>query len=87
MTSMTSSRCFYCYLGTYSAHFSSVFTVALDRYFLEMTAEETTAMNKFIINIITNPVKIYLFKLNNRNTRKRCEICSKLTIKTPERRH
>ena len=30
---------------------------------------------------------IYLFKVNNKNTRKRCEICSKLTIKTPERRH
>ena len=34
-----------------------------------------------------NPVGIYLFKLNNRNTRAKCEICSKLTIKTPERRH
>ena len=31
-------------------------------------------------------VGIYLFKVNNRNTRKRCEIRSKLTIKTPERR-
>ena len=31
------------------------------------------------------PANIYLFKFNNRNTRKRCEICSKLTIKTPER--
>ena len=29
----------------------------------------------------------YFFKVNNRNTRKRCEICLKLTIKTPERRH
>ena len=28
----------------------------------------------------------YMFKVNNRNTRTRCEICSKLTIKTPERR-
>ena len=28
----------------------------------------------------------YLLKVNNRNTRTRCEICSKLTIKTPERR-
>ena len=28
-----------------------------------------------------------MFKVNNRNTRARCEICSKLTIKTPERRH
>ena len=34
-----------------------------------------------------NPVNIYLFKVNNRNTRKRCEICSKLTIKTPEQHH
>ena len=32
------------------------------------------------------PVNIYLFKVNNRSTRKRCEICSKLAIKTPERR-
>ena len=24
----------------------------------------------------------YMFKVNNRNTRTRCEICSKLTIKT-----
>ena len=34
-----------------------------------------------------NPANIYLFKVNNRNTIKKCEICSKLTIKTPERRH
>ena len=27
------------------------------------------------------------FGVNYRNTRTRCEICSKLTIKTPERRH
>ena len=26
---------------------------------------------------------IYLFKVNNRNTKARCLICSKLTIKTP----
>ena len=29
---------------------------------------------------------IYLLKINNRNTRTSCEICSTLTIKTPERR-
>ena len=27
------------------------------------------------------PTNIYLFKINNRNTRKRCGICLKLTIK------
>ena len=32
------------------------------------------------------PVGIYLFKVNKRSFRKRCEICLKLTIKTPERR-
>ena len=32
------------------------------------------------------PAGTYLLKVNNRNTRTRCEICSKLTIKTPERR-
>ena len=33
-----------------------------------------------------HPANIYLLKVNNRNTRKRSEICSKLTIKTLERR-
>ena len=33
-----------------------------------------------------HPVGIYVFKVNYRNTRARCEICSKLTIKTEERR-
>ena len=32
------------------------------------------------------PAGIYLLKVNNRNTRTRCEICSKLIIKIPERR-
>ena len=33
------------------------------------------------------PANIYLFKVNNRNTKIRCEICSKLTIKTSEQRY
>ena len=33
------------------------------------------------------PTNIYLFKVNNGNTKKRCKMCSKLTIKAPERRH
>ena len=36
---------------------------------------------------IHSPAGIYLLKVNNRNTRTRCEICSKLTIKTLERCH
>ena len=33
-----------------------------------------------------SPAGNYMFKLNNKNARTRCEICSKLTIKTPKRR-
>ena len=35
----------------------------------------------------SNPACIYMLKVNNRNTRTRYEICSKLTIKIPERSH
>ena len=34
----------------------------------------------------TFPASNYIIKVKNRNTKTRCEICSKLTIKTPERR-
>ena len=33
------------------------------------------------------PDGIYFLKLNNKNSRKRCGIFSKLKIKTPEQRH
>ena len=32
------------------------------------------------------PAGNYMFKVNNRNAKTRCEICSKLTIKITERR-
>ena len=34
----------------------------------------------------TSQVNIYLFNLNNKDTKERCKICSKSTIKTPRRR-
>ena len=40
-------------------------------------------VGEFISNF---PANINLFRVNNRNSRKRCEICSKLKIKTLERR-
>ena len=36
------------------------------------------------INQGSYPAGIYLLKINNRNTKTRCEICPKLTIKTPK---
>ena len=44
------------------------------------------AYKKTKCSYINIPAGIYLLKVNNRNTRTRCEICSKLTINTPERR-
>ena len=40
-----------------------------------------------LIQYIFDPAGIYQFKVNNKNTRTRCEICSKLTIKTLEWLH
>ena len=36
--------------------------------------------------LLTNPANKYMFKVNNIYTKRRHEICSKLTIKTPEQR-
>ena len=48
-----------------------------------------TFMSTFSIAALSSgflfPAGIYLLKVNNRNTRTRCEICSKLTIKTRRR--
>ena len=41
------------------------------------------SLNKMLLHY---PAGIYLLKVNNRNTEIRCEISSKLTVKTPERR-
>ena len=38
-------------------------------------------------NISKKPAGIYFFKVNNGKNRKMYEICSKLTIKTPEYVH
>ena len=35
---------------------------------------------------VATPASIILLKVNNRNTRAKCKICPKLSIKTPERR-
>ena len=42
------------------------------------------SVGSHVFNLI-HPAGIYMFKVNNRNTKIRCEICLKLTIKTPER--
>ena len=46
---------------------------------------KNTRYKYFLIYII--PAGICLLKVHNKDTKTRCEICSKLTIKTPEWRH
>ena len=46
--------------------------------------KKTTGVQLLVKAEKTHPAGNYLFKVNNRNTRTRCEICSKLTIKAPE---
>ena len=41
----------------------------------------------FKLYVIVKLFDIYLLKVSNRNTKTRCEMCSKLTIKTPELRN
>ena len=41
-------------------------------------------LNSLTSNSMNLPANIYLFRVNNRNIRKRCEICSKLIIKIAE---
>ena len=65
--------------------------IVCDKKFLSLTkpkvlkaTDDTSAnLNLMWSNI---PASIYLLKVNNRNTRTRCETYSKLTIKIPERR-
>ena len=58
-----------------------------------LTAESSSLQTAKFLHLQTNvsvndcPAGNYVFKVNNRNIRTRCEICSKLTIKTPERCH
>ena len=47
-------------------------------------ANEVIVKIRLFGNRRTIAVNIYLFKVNNGNTKKRCKICSKLTIKTTE---
>ena len=58
--------------------------------FLVFTNLKAHLTSNFTINELLSrslssvfPGNIYFFKVNNKNGRKRCEICSKLTIKTP----
>ena len=55
--------------------------------FKEQDSHSTESESLILICTLSKPINVYLFEVDNRNTRKRYDICSKLTIKTPERGH
>ena len=56
-------------------------TCKLPTNFLSVLDHFVGLVLKGLKNAFTsNPANIYLFKINKKNTRKSCEICSKLTI-------
>ena len=73
-------------------HFSSLDLKGVNVFLLQrepmLLPYKTRSLTGFcmVATLVLRPAGIYLFKVDNGNTRTRCEICSKLTIKTPERR-
>ena len=70
------SECFIQYFG-------NIFWKCLSRF----RSNVPIYFNDFQYSAGSTPAGIYLLKVDNKNTRTSCEICSKLTIKTPERHH
>ena len=54
----------------------------IEKYFVARA--EKSILNSMTLNSMNLRANIYLFKVNNWNTKKRCEICSKSMIKTAE---
>ena len=83
----------YCQLWTYFTHCVGVSVVGIEQLnagrlggwmYLKLTVKATYCCHSPWASVIVS-AGCYMFKVNNRNGRTRCEIFSKLTIKTPER--
>ena len=59
---------------------------AIRRNFRSKMKSYIKKIQMYWISDQTNSADNYLFKVNNKNSRTRCGVCSKLTIKIPERR-
>ena len=62
-----------------------MFSKSCRRIFCEIIGISPEFTQRFGITLPLNPANISILKVNNRNTSKRCEICLKWTMKTPER--
>ena len=87
------TRGFFLYVGNYSHSWQPITAMLLIRSvaagqqskirFIASFTILSFRCAKYISLFRIYPANIYLFKVTNRSIRKRCEICSKLIIKTP----
>ena len=63
------AKCLFCWFAN---NYKKVHT---DKYHFQLSSKSQRLLC---------PASDYLLKVNNRNTKTRCEICSKSTIRTPE---
>ena len=79
-----------CYFYTHCFLFRNHYLNRLSRIIVSyVKAEGNLCRNSLVITLLffiraINQATIHLFKVNNRNTEKRCGICSKLNVKTLE---
>ena len=73
-------------LGWVAKRIFTTFWSSIYERFKENSKTKIKKMVHMLLLQSNSPANIYMFKVNNRNTTKRCEICPKLTIKTPEQR-
>ena len=74
------------YATTFSDISLSVVYFKFEKVTVKGLHNQKKVLSAIAIKINDIPAGNYMFKVNNRNTRTRCEIWSKLTIKIPERR-
>ena len=71
-----------------SLHARKMILNTVGLYLIQVNKKDRTAQHlpknfSFSKVPVLAPANIYLFKVKNRNARKRCEICSKLRLKAP----
>ena len=65
----------------------SYFPVIFVKFFRTPVAPKVFSQQLFFLLNSFNSAHIFLLQVSNRNTRKKCEICSELTVNTAERRY
>ena len=76
----------YCYLNVIQTLSNWLFWKAQEKFQMDSRFSKTIACS-YVILLTTYLAKKTMFKVSNRNTRKRCLLISKITFKTSKWRH